>query len=150
MILDALDSASQYFALGPRIESALRWLQFTDLAHVTTGRHEIEGPRVFALVSEYETMPLDEGLWEAHRQHIDVQYVQSGEERVRYAHLATLEAAPYDEDKDLLRADGGPGELFLLKPDRFAILFPQDAHMPGLVAGRRQHVRKIVIKIAIG
>jgi biofilm protein TabA len=149
MVLDALANAPQYHALGPQLAQALQYLRTTDLAAVPLGRHEIDGSRVFVLVQDYTTMPLEDGLWEAHRKHIDVQYVQKGEERVRYANLATLKAAPYDDEKDLLRAEG-PGELFLLKPDRFVILFPQDAHSPGLMSDRRQHVRKIVIKVAIG
>src|SRR5947208_119436 len=115
MILDALVNAPQYRALGPRLARALQYLTATDLAAVPFGRHEIDASRVFVLVQEYETMPLEDGLWEAHRKHIDVQYVQKGEERVRYANLATLKAAPYDDEKDLLRAEGA-GELFVLKP----------------------------------
>ena len=148
MILDALDRAPTYFALGPAFEIALRYLSETDLGRLAPGRYEIDGARIFAQVSDYETLPLEEGKWEAHRRHIDVQYVQAGEERVGYACLESLETAPYDADHDLVRADG-PGEYFRLSPDRFVIFFPQDAHMPGLAADSPAPVRKIVIKIAI-
>ncbi len=148
MILDALDNAHQYYGLSARIRRALEHLRATDWSAMELGHHEIDGAKVFAIVSEYETMPLEDGLWEAHRAHIDIQFVVNGEERVRYANLETLDAGPYDEEKDLIRAEG-QGELFLLKPDRFVILFPQDAHSPGLVAARRERVRKVVIKIAV-
>jgi biofilm protein TabA len=154
MILDFLDSASTYFALGESFERAFRYIRETDFALVTAGRYELDGDRVVALVSDYDTLALQEGRWEAHRRHVDVQYVARGEEQIGYAHLSTLAAEPYDESRDLIRAPGdgvtaaAAGQTLLLRPDRFIVLFPQDAHMPGL-ATAPQSVRKVVVKIRL-
>jgi YhcH/YjgK/YiaL family protein len=148
MILDFLANGATYFALGGPFERALRYISETDFTRVGAGRYELDGDRVFALVSEYESMPVEQGTWEAHRRHIDVQYVASGEEQVGYANIASLTVMPYDEDRDLLRASGD-GERLLLRPDRFVILFPQDVHMPGLAVTTPAPVRKVVVKIRI-
>jgi YhcH/YjgK/YiaL family protein len=148
MILDFLRHAPTYFALGEPFERALRYIRDHDFTRVDPGRYELDGARVFALVSRYDSMPSEQGLWEAHRRHVDVQYVASGEERVGYANIATLDVKPYDEEKDLLRAEG-EGESILLTPDRFVILFPQDVHMPGLAVDIPRPVRKVVVKIAL-
>lgn len=42
------------------------------------GRHEIDGDRVFALVQNYTTNPIEGALYEAHRRYSDIQFVFSG------------------------------------------------------------------------
>ena len=153
MVLDDLANAGAYLSLGPGIARALVYLQQVclrqaDVGAVSAGRHDIDGARVFALISDYETRPREAGVWEAHRRHIDVQYVHAGEERVGRVHLSALDAGPYNAEKDVLFAEG-EGEYFALRPGRFAIFFPHDAHMPGLAVGTPGPVRKIVIKVAI-
>lgn len=148
MILDDLAHAEQYRGLGPGFDRALRYLRTTNLGALETGRHDIDGDNVFALVSDYETKPRQACAWEAHRRHADVQYVHTGTEQMGVAALPTLAAGPYDEEKDVLFAKGS-GEFFALRPNRFVILFPHDAHMPGVSAAEPATVRKIVIKVRL-
>jgi YhcH/YjgK/YiaL family protein len=148
MILDSIDHSPQYERLGARFAKAFRFLRDTALADLAPGRYEIDGPKVFALVSDYETKTIAASRWEAHRKHVDVQVVASGEERVGVAPLETLNQEPYDDEKDILFARGD-GEFVTLVPGRFVVLFPQDAHMPGVAAGDPAAVKKIVVKIAV-
>jgi YhcH/YjgK/YiaL family protein len=112
------------------------------------GRHDVDGSRLFAIVSDYATRPADDVPWEAHRRYIDVQYVHSGVERIGHAPLSRLAAGTYDGERDLLPA-AGPGEFVTLEAGSFAILFPQDAHRPGIAVGAPQPVRKVVLKVAV-
>ena len=148
MILDDLVHASTYFDLHPRLRIALEWLQAIDPATLTPGRHEIDGDEVFASVTDYDTRPASATRWEAHRRHADVQCVLTGEERIGVTPLRTLQADPYDDDRDILFADGD-GPFVALTPGRFVVLFPQDAHMPGVVVDAAAPVRKLVIKLRI-
>lgn len=148
MIIDTLSHAALYFALGPRLERALRFLQTLDAARAPVGRHEIAGDQVFALVQEYESRPLSAGAWEAHRKYMDVQYVAAGAEQMGYAPVASLQTGPYDADKDFLRLEG-EGQFFRLEAGQFAIFAPQDAHMPGLQARGPQRVKKVVVKVRV-
>ena len=148
MILDDLARAQTYFDLEPGIVIALQYLRQTDLGAIAPGRHAIDEDRVFALVSDYDTTSVEHSAWEAHRRHVDVQYVVSGEERFGIARLETLDAGPYDDERDILFAKG-EGEFVTLRPGRFAILFPHDAHMPGVSPGHAQRVRKVVVKVRV-
>lgn len=148
MILDSLDHSSQYERLNSRLAKAFRFLRDTALAELTPGRYEIDGAKVFALVSDYETKSIEASRWEAHRRHIDVQLVATGQERVGVAPLDTLTLEPYDDEKDILFASG-EGEFVTLVPGRFVVLFPHDAHMPGVMSGDSVPVRKIVVKVAV-
>ena len=148
MILDDLDHTDQYHALGSRFQRAFRYLRETDLLALPPGRYELDGAAVFALVSDYDTRSEDDSVWEAHRRHIDVQCVAAGEELIGVTRLAVLEQQPYDDAKDVLFGNGA-GEFVALRPGRFIVLFPHDAHMPGVSVAGPRPVRKVVIKIAV-
>jgi YhcH/YjgK/YiaL family protein len=85
MVSDILANAHLYTALGTRIARGLQFLAKTDLASLAPGRHELDGKRLFALVSDYTPKPLAECRWEAHRRYLDLQYLVSGIERMGVA-----------------------------------------------------------------
>ncbi len=148
MILDRIENTHLYAGLGAPFVAALEYLKHIDPGSLTTGRHAIDGENVHALVSEYSTKPLAQGRWEAHRRYIDLQCVIQGAERIGHAPVDLLRAEPYDEQKDIMWLSG-EGQFATLRPGDFMILFPCDAHMPGIaVDDSPAPVRKIVVKIA--
>lgn len=146
MVLDRLDWASVYFPLSPGLRRALEHLQATDWSATGTGRHDIDGDALFAIVSDYQTRSSADVAWEAHRRYIDVQFVHSGVERIGHAPLAALTVTGYDEARDLVTARGDGGYV-TVAAGMFAILWPQDAHRPGVTGRRRSVVRKVVLKV---
>lgn len=152
MIQDTLDHSAAYEVLGPRFPKAFDFLRGVDGTQAT-GRHEIDGDRIFALVQTYFTKPAGSALFEAHRKYIDVQYVHNGRETIFWAPLAVMEeeTMAYDGAKDaaLWKLVGDVTPL-RLGPGHFAILFPQDAHAPCVEWGGREEVFKVVVKIAVG
>jgi YhcH/YjgK/YiaL family protein len=147
MVSDLLANAHLYTALGPGIANGLRFLAETDLAGLAPGRHQLDGARLYALVSDYPPKPLAEGRWEAHRRYVDLQYVVSGVERIGVAPIDRLTPGDYDADRDMQWLDGA-GDYLTVGAGQFVILWPGDAHMPGIAAGVPGPVRKVVVKIA--
>jgi YhcH/YjgK/YiaL family protein len=148
MIADTVRNAHLYRGLSPRIALAFDYLRSTDLQAAIPGTFEIDGRRVYAIVQQYDTLPRPQCAWEAHRQHIDLQYVVAGAEVIGYAHLGRLTPGVYEPARDLLPL-AGEGDYFTLGPGDFMILFPEDAHRPRIAAGAPVPVRKVVIKIAV-
>jgi len=148
MIVDHLRNAPQYYGLGPRFERALRWLAATDLAAAAPDRYALEGEDVFALVQEYQSKGADQGFWEAHRKYADVQYMVSGTEDIGYAPTAAMAAGSYDEGRDFLKLEG-EGTFLEMPAGYFMVLFPQDAHMPGMALGSPSLVKKAVVKVRL-
>lgn len=155
MVHDHIDYAKEYFNLAPGIRRALEFLAATDLAKLEPGRHDVEGDDVFALVSDYVTKLPEETFWEAHRRHIDVQFVVRGRERIGYGNLATFACEPYDASRDLVVAHGESSRFVEVNAGEFVVLWPHDVHMPGLRTasphgdGESQPVRKVVVKVRI-
>jgi len=148
MIFATLSHTARYERLGPRFARAFEFLHDTALAELAAGRHDIDGDKVFAIVSDYQTKTVEESRWEAHRRHVDVQCVASGSELIGVAPLESLALDPYDEDNDILFASGD-GQFVALVPGQFVVLFPEDAHMPGVSVAQPAPVRKVVVKVSV-
>ena len=149
MVSDLLLHANLYTSLGPRVTRALEYLITTDLETLAPGKHEIDGKKLFVLVSDYTTKPESEGRWEAHRYYLDLQYMVSGVEWMGVAPTSRLTVKEYQADRDIVWLSG-TGDFLTFGPGQFMIFWPGDAHMPGLEAGIPEVARKIVVKIAIG
>jgi len=149
MIIDHIDNAHMYYGLGPRLEQALKYLAQTDLEAAAIERYDLDGDNLFALVQEYETKRREDGFWEAHRQYADVQYLVSGTEHMGVAPIADLEMdGEYDPEKDFSKLIG-EGTFCTMKPGTFVILFPQDAHMPGMAVDEPAPAKKAVVKVKL-
>jgi biofilm protein TabA len=146
MVLDSLARASRYAHLSAILSRALRHLTLTDWNAHPFGRHLLEGGDIVAIVSEYDTQRAEAVPWEAHRRYIDVQYVHSGIERIGFAPLSTLKVGAYDDERDLVRATGEGGYI-TLPAGSFAILWPDEAHRPGIALDESVRVKKIVLKV---
>lgn len=150
MILAPLSDAARFEVLGPRIAAALAWLRGFDPA-TPDGRYAVDGADVFALVSSYATGPATEKRFEAHRRHLDVQFVAAGAERLLHLPAAGLETeTPYDEGADVLFfREPTVASSLLLRAGDCCLLWPGDAHKPGCMAGGRSEVKKVVVKVRL-
>jgi len=150
MILTTLAAADAYAALVPGIAQGLAWLRAFDPS-IADGRHDIDGSRVFALVSSYDTGPATEKRFESHRAYLDVQYVASGSERILHAPTDSLTVeTPYDASNDIMfYAEPKASSSLLLRTGDIAIFHPPDGHKPGCMAGGRDAVRKVVVKVRL-
>lgn len=155
MIIDTLAHARTWLTQSPRIALALQALAETDLASRPDGRYELDGDRVYAMVQRYKTRTWEGALQEAHRRHLDVQFVASGTERIGYAPLADVEAGcevvtPYDPARDVALWKGY-GDLVALHAGMIAVLWPVDVHAPtlGYTAQGGDPITKVVVKVRL-
>ena len=149
MITDNLENVSLYFGLGERMKKGLEYLKSTDFQSMQDGKYEIDGKNLFVVVKTYTTKLRQECRWEAHKEYIDIQYLAQGQELFGYACIQELnEATEYNEADDIYFLDG-QGETLLLKPERFLILWPQDAHMPEIAVTNPLPVKKVVVKVKV-
>jgi YhcH/YjgK/YiaL family protein len=151
VILDMLSHSARYEALHPGFARAFGFLRTVDGTQ-PLGRHELDGSRCFGLVQSYETKPEPEALFEAHRKYIDVQFVFSGRETLLWAPVDSMreQTLPYDEGKDFALWKPVANRTPLhLSAGMFAILYPEDAHAPGLRWDGASQVCKVVVKVAV-
>ena len=151
MILDTLSQWRQYNPISPRFEKAFSFLeQVTD--ETPLGRHAIAGDDVFAFVQQHATKPVQECKYEVHRKYIDVQYIHRGREVIYWAELSrlTVVTMPFDVEADAALYDLVPeGVPLLIRAGQFAVLFPEDGHVPSCAWDQPGEVLKVVVKVRV-
>ena len=125
--------------------------QIASLAPGETLRIPLEGDALYLLVQCYQPRTRDQGRFEAHERHTDLQFVWSGRECIEVCDLhASLPAAAYDKNGNVYFPLGNRAHSRLLvHAGEVAVLLPEDAHAPCLSLGGEgeELVRKIVVKI---
>ncbi len=153
MIITTATELGRYRGLSAALDRAISWIREGGLESFAPGKHEIDGDRVFALASSYETKPAGEVLFETHRKYIDIQMLSAGREYILVRDAAPLPVrTAYSDEKDIAFQEDAPGEVqrVALAPGIVAILFPEDAHKPCLRIGEGpESVRKIVVKVRV-
>lgn len=151
MITATLENITQQALITPRIQKALEFLRQPQNVSLPDGRYEIDGAEIFAIVQSYDTKSEKEDpTFEAHRKHIDLQYVLSGKECFGWAPLDKLAVTiPYQPEKDILYGAVGTEDagFVTLSAGEMILVYPWDAHAPGLAVEASAPVRKMVIKI---
>lgn len=149
MILDEITHASRYVPLMRSFKDSFEFLRSRDFALEKPQRYEIGSAGIYALLQEYSPKKKAERSIEAHHRYIDVQYMVEGKEYLGYAYIATLTSCGYDTEHDTETLTGEVALLPFCK-NQFAILFPQDAHMPGVKSsGSTKIVKKVVLKVPV-
>lgn len=150
MIFDKMANAPDYYDAYPDMKLLYDFVDKFNNSDMADGTYEIDGKRVFAMIQSYGTkQQTEEMMFEAHRDYIDVQYIVSGIERIRWASLDKVDLVleEYSKGKDIAFYEGDAQFDFTLTKGTFLFLAPNDAHLPGLSAEKDVSVRKIVFKI---
>lgn len=148
MIFDRLDARGKYLSLHTRFADAFQFLLRPDLAHVAAGRHELDGPSLYASAEHREGRGHDGARLEVHRTYIDIQYTVSGVEVIGWRSLADCSrvAEAFDAERDVGFFAERPDTWLVIPAGHFAIFWPDDAHAPLAGTG---HVHKVVMKVAV-
>ncbi len=148
MILDKIDHLETYAPISERLAKGLRLLKTTDFSAMEPGRYEVEGDDLYFMVQSYQSKEINDTP-EAHKAYIDIQYPLSGEELVGVGALSDMtEEVTANPEKDFWLYHG-PLTNVKIGNGYFIVLFPQDAHAPGIAAGDPAPVRKVVVKVRI-
>ena len=146
MIADSLKNIGLYKGLSKNLDTAIDYLNKTDLLALADGKHIIDGDKVYIMVQSPEFKP--ENGWEAHRRYIDIQIALKDGETIEWLALDRVSGwSEYDEQGDYV-ASKDPVKGIALQPLRgdFSLFFPQDAHKPGLGNGQGH---KAVVKVRV-
>ena len=149
MIIDNKKNIGKYTGISERMNKAFKYLSDTDLFTIKPGKYEIDGDNIYMMIQEYNSKPLSEGKWEAHKKYIDIQYMISGTERMGYAFADKLKTDKEYDDKGDFMLFTGSGDMLVCPPGTFMIFFPDDAHMPCIQKRKSSAVKKAVIKVKV-
>ena len=112
-------------------------------------RVPLDGDRVYCTRFTYETVPLEEGFFEAHRRYLDIHIMLSGSERVDVTRPDELTLTDAQEQNDFYAYSGDAWYTTELRPGDFMVVFPGDAHRIKLQVEGAKTVTKAVFKVLI-
>ena len=141
MIYDSLKHIEVYKGIHPGVYKGLELLRDTDFSQVEDGTYHVDGDDLFYFVQSYQTKPANDAP-EAHIQYIDIQCVLSGVESMGVGALEDMTEEVLPRPEGDIRFYHGPLDTVTLSPGKFAVLWPGDAHAPGVAVGSPAPCRK--------
>lgn len=147
MILAKNRDAAAYRGIHPRLDRALDCLTDEFLASVGTEARRLDGDALYVTRFDYDTLPLEDTFFEAHRRYLDIHVMLRGAERVDIAHPDGLTL--FEHSGDFYGYRGDAEQSLVLRPGEFLVVFPGDAHRIKIAAGEPEAVSKAVFKILV-
>ncbi|MDO9630094.1 MAG: YhcH/YjgK/YiaL family protein [Acholeplasmataceae bacterium] len=150
MIVDHLDNLDQCTFLNPNISMVVAYIKHTDLLNLPQGKTVILDDEIFVLRETYQPRELSECFFEGHLKYLDIQIVLKGSEYIGYSNkqnkgITITEV--YNLDKDIEKYQVTDFTRVHLYEGIFALLTPDDLHMPKLKKENNEIIEKIVFKI---
>ncbi len=99
----------------------------------------------------YETLPVAQCVFEAHKKYCDVQCVISGREKMGIAPAGKGISGPYDEASDVYFTEVEADEYVELKAGSVLVLYPEDLHQVKVQfeEGKPEQMVKMVFKVPV-
>ena len=146
MILDKLENCKLYYYMNPNFKDAFAFLEKLDNIHLSPGRIEIDGQRLYAIIVDDNGKGKDLAKLETHKNYIDIQYQVAGNDFIGFESIQSLKGKGYDAEKDLEFYDGKASMWVNTVPGHFAVFFPTDVHATMGGTGRQL---KVVVKVRV-
>ena len=125
--------ASAYRGIHPRLDRVLALLTEEYLSQVPGQTRQLEGEALYVTCFDVESSADESRLFERHRRYLDVFTLTRGREQRG------------DYWGGVCRAE----QRVILTPGSFLILFPGDAHRPGMAVDGPEPLSRVVFKILI-
>lgn len=147
MVVAPLSEFGTYINLNPlfeKVEQALITLDFSKPGE----KIYIEGENLIAIPSFNKARSANEALLESHDKYIDIQICLQGEETIGWRNRESCTAIkdPYNPTNDITFYSDEPAFYITLKPNQFAIFYPDDCHAPLIGNG---FIKKVVFKVRL-
>lgn len=120
------------------------FIKNNDMQKLSNGRYDLDKEN-YVNVFEYETKETD-GVFEMHKQYIDIHYAITGEEKIFWGEKYMQETKPYQVDGDYSLGtldnpteEKSHGKIFVFLPD--------EPHKAGVMVSRAIKVKKAVFKV---
>lgn len=149
MIFNNLNNISVINELDKNILRALDYAISNNLIDYKKGTHDIDGKDMFLNRVSYGTKEDSKGFWEGHRDYIDIHVILDGKERINYNLSNNLKGLNYDKDGDFASFEGRSKQSLILEKGDFAIFYPEDIHMTGLIVDEPEKVEKVIFKVKL-
>ncbi len=149
MIIGNIYNLEECTFLEEQLRECFSYAKSHDLASWETGKHEIDGDRLFVNIVEYTTTIPEERFWEAHRYYLDVHVMLRGTEQIDLNFIQNMKQKEFVEADDFLPMEGEKKASVILEDGDFLICYPSDGHRTAVAADRPETIKKAIFKVRI-
>lgn len=137
--------------LPEELRQAIVHLQANVSDTTLEGKYDIDGNRLFYMISENMTEPCAERRAEYHERYLDIQVVLKGQEGMAFSTMpAGTPETDWLADKDIaFLADSVQEKMVVMSEGDFVVFYPGEVHKPLCAVGQPAKVRKAVIKLLV-
>ncbi|WHP30837.1 YhcH/YjgK/YiaL family protein [Trabulsiella odontotermitis] len=137
--------------LPAELRDAIEFVKANVTAATPPGKHDIDGSRLFYLLSEDMTEPLAARRAEFHARYLDIQILLKGQEGMTFSTLPNgTPETDWLADKDIaFLAEGAQEKTVILNEGDFVVFWPGEVHKPLCAVGAPAQVRKAVVKMQV-
>jgi biofilm protein TabA len=151
MTVDQLSNSDLYVNANPYFQKAFEFLKVHLKKPYAEGTYELNGKKLYAMVSQYNTIAYDNAVWEKHNRYMDIHFIRSGKESIGWARFKEAKSnSVYDDKDDVSFYREISGIMIPISAGDFMILYPDDVHKPKCILENISRVEKVVIKVKLG
>ncbi len=146
-----LPELKRYLNINQNLDFAISHLLHNNLLLIEPGKYELN-ENVRLIREDYEPRDIEKCYFESYEKYIDVQIVLQGIEGFGYCHInnsSLIVTDGYNHEKDVKKYKGSAEFIFEMVDGSFAIVFPEDIHMPKIRLKQNVFVKKAVYKVKI-
>ncbi len=142
---DKITNLNNYYGISKQLDIVIDYIIKNNYCTDYKEGGRIDGCNYYNMC-EFSGKDILNEKFEAHKKHIDLQYILEGNESFQYASLNSLvECDAYDEKADIYFLKGA-GKSVDVPSGSFVLFFPDDAHRGGKGS---KDIKKLVFKIAV-
>lgn len=137
--------------LPEELRQAIEYIKANVTDATEKGKHDIDGNRLFYLISEDMTEPFEKRRAEFHARYLDIQIVLKGQEGMTFStQPAGVPETDWLADKDIaFLPEGIEEKTVVLSEGDFVVFYPGEVHKPLCAVGAPATVRKAVVKMLV-
>lgn len=145
MIYGNINFPELYDFLPKNFKLCFDFIKNHDLSEMELKTYELDGEKVFMMLTEFVTAPVSERSFEAHKNYCDIHYIVSGSERIDFGFTDRMTAGAYKPD--IMTLTGKESGSVVLQEGDFLICMPRDGHKPGIADDSPEKIRKATFKV---
>lgn len=149
MIYTKKDNLKRYLGYSENLDTAIHFLENTDLNAIPQGKVVVDREEVFLNHSGYHTVAEKDASWEGHIEYADIHVLLSGNEKIGVSDRSELTETSRDEKNDFVGYEGAVKVWCPMDETKVLIVFPEDVHMVKVHDPETADVDKLVLKIKV-
>ena len=149
MIYSKIKNIERYLGQHESLDTAIRYLLSTDLSKLVMGRNVVDGNQVYINRFDYQTVDMEQAIWEGHTEYADLHVLLSGHEKIGVSNADSLSITTRKPEEDFIGYDGPVQTWFTMTPEDILIVYPEDVHLVKVMDGESTLVQKACFKFKV-